>query len=132
MMSKSIRILIIDDDLLSIANISQTLLLDGYQTIHATSQRGAIGAIRRDQPDLVICNLDGRKIDTHQLIQFVNAEREVRGIPFLFLVESHRMPDPAPEILGPKQYLKKPFTHEQLTSAVHDHLDRRRRSGPQK
>jgi CheY-like chemotaxis protein len=131
-MTKSKRILIVDDDLLSIANVSQTLLLGGYETIHATSRRGAIKAIRRDQPDLVICNLDGRKIDAHQLIQFVKEEREARGIPFLFLVGSHRMPDPAPEILGPKQYLKKPFTHEELASAVHDHLDRRRHPGPQK
>ena len=125
-MTKPKRILIVDDDLLSIANISQTLLRGGFQTIHATNRRGAIKSIRLDQPDLVIFNLDGRKFDAHQLLQSVKQEREVRGLPFLFLVESHRLPDPAPEILGPKQYLKKPFTREELTSAVHDHLTRRR------
>jgi CheY-like chemotaxis protein len=120
------RILIVDDDLLSIASISQTLLRGGYQTIHATNRRGALRAILHDRPDLVICNLDGRKFNARQLLQSVKQDRESRGIPFLFLVESHLHPNPAPEILGPKQYLKKPFTREQLTSAIRDHLGDRK------
>lgn len=120
------RILIVDDDLLSIANISQTLSRGGYETIHATNRSGALKAVRRDQPDLVICNLDGRKFDARQLVQSLKQEREARGIPILLLVESRRLSGPAPEILGPRQYLKKPFTREELTSAVHDRLHRRK------
>ena len=130
-MTESEKILIVDDDPLSIASISQTLLRGGYQSIYATNRKGAVKAIRRDRPDLVICTLDAGNFDARKLIHSVKQGRETRGIPCLFLVESRQLPVPAPEILGPKQYLKKPFTHEQLTSAVRDHLVHRRHSGSQ-
>ncbi len=127
-MTKSKRILLIDDDLISIATISQMLLQGGYHALHVTSRTSAMGAILEEKPDLVICNLDGGQCDAVQLVQSLQQERQARNIPFLFLVESDRSADPAPEILGPRQYLKKPFTREQLVSAVQEHFKRRQQS----
>jgi CheY-like chemotaxis protein len=120
------RILIVDEDLLSIANITQTLFRGGYVVSHATDNQTALEVIRDEKPDLIICNLDERKIDSHQLVSTVQHASALRTIPFLFVVESQRDPAQAPEILGPKEYLKKPFTREQLASAVQEHLSRKR------
>jgi twitching motility two-component system response regulator PilG len=119
------RILVVDEDLLTIANISQTLLRGGYVISHATDHQTALKVIQDEKPDLIICNLEGRSLDSHQLVSRVQQARAFRTIPFLFVVESHRDPARAPEILGPKQYLKKPFTREELASAVQEHLNRR-------
>lgn len=120
------KILVVDEDLLSIASISLTLLRGGYVISHATDHQTALKAIKDERPDLIICNLDGRKFDAHQLVNTVHQARAYRTIPFLFVVESQRDPAQAPEILGPKQHLTKPFTREQLASAVQERLDRKR------
>jgi CheY-like chemotaxis protein len=120
------RILVVDEDLLSIANVSQTLLRGGYVISHATDHQTALKAIRDERPDLIICNLDGRNLNPHQLVSTVQQTSAFRTIPFLFVVESQRDPERAPEILGPKLYLTKPFTREQLTSAVGEHLGQKR------
>jgi CheY-like chemotaxis protein len=116
------KILVVDEDLLSIAHISQTLLRGGYVLSHATDQQTALKAIKDGKPDLVICNLDGQKLDSRQLMNTVQRIRAFRTIPFLFVVDSRRDPAQTPDILGPKQYLKRPFTREQLASAVQERL----------
>jgi CheY-like chemotaxis protein len=118
-------ILVVDEDLLSIVNISQTLLRGGYVISHATDNEAALKAIRVEKPDLIICNLDGRNLDAHRLVSTLQQARALRTIPILFVIESQREPAQAPEILGPKQYLKKPFTREQLASAVREHLNQK-------
>ena len=120
------RILVMDEDLLSIANIFLTLLRGGYVLSHATNRQTALKALRDEKPDLIICNLDGRNLEAHRLVSAVQQTRAFRTIPFLLIVESKRDPAQAPEILGPKQYLIKPFTREQLASAVQEHLVRKR------
>ena len=116
-------ILVVDEDLLSIVNISQTLLRGGYVISHATDNENALKVIKVKKPDLIICNLDGRNLDAHRLVSTLQQARSLRTIPFLFVVESQQEPAEAPEILGPRQYLKKPFTREQLASAVREHLN---------
>ena len=115
-----------DEDLLSIASIFHTLLRGGYVLSHATNHQTALKAIKDERPDLIICNLDRRNLEAHRLVSTVQQTRAFRTIPFLLIVESKRDPAHAPEILGPKQYLTKPFTQEQLASAVQEHLDRKR------
>lgn len=115
-----------DEDLLSIANIFLTLLRGGHVLSHATNHQTALKALRDEKPDLIICNLDGRNLEAHRLVSTVQQTKAFRTIPFLLIVESKRDPAQAPEILGPKQYLIKPFTQEQLASAVQERLGRKR------
>ncbi len=122
------KILVVDEDLLSNAMISQILLRGGYVISHATDHRTALKVIGNERPDLIICNLDGRNLDTHELVSTVQKAKESRAIPFLFLVASQRDQARAPDILGPKQYLAKPFTREQLTTAVQEHFGRKKQS----
>lgn len=119
-------ILVVDEDLLSIANISQMLLRGGYAISHATDHDTAVEAIKREKPDLIICNFDGRDCEAHELVRTVQQAKTMRRIPFLFVVDSEKDSAQAPEILGPRQYLRKPFTREQLASAVQEHLNPKR------
>jgi two-component SAPR family response regulator len=46
----------------------------------------------------------------------------MRRISVLFLTDSAELLEAAPGVVGPKQYLKKPYTREQLTIAVQENL----------
>lgn len=120
------KILVVDSDLLSIVHISLTLLTGGYVISHATDYQTALKAVKKEKPDLIICTIGGSDLDSHRLVNTVHGERAFRTIPFLFVVESGQESDQAPEILGPKQYLTKPFTREQLAAAVQQHLGEKR------
>jgi CheY-like chemotaxis protein len=116
------KILIIDDDLLDIETISQSLLRGGYQTRHATDHKRALQTIKEELPDLIICSLDVRKLNARRLVQEVRQSPRLRSTPFLFIGNSQQSAEAAPDILGPKQRLTRPFTPEQLAIAVQDHL----------
>jgi CheY-like chemotaxis protein len=116
------RILIIDSDVFNVASISQMLLEKGYRILHATDQLKASKVLKKERPDLIICDLDGQTLDANVLMSTLQRMPRMRGIPFLFLARSRKLTDAAPDILGPKLYLTKPFTREQLAAAVEEHL----------
>jgi CheY-like chemotaxis protein len=118
------KILIVDDDLLSIATMAQTLLRNGYQVVHATDEDRALKASQKDKPDLIICNYEHKKLDVRQFVKSLQNVRPSQGIPLLLIAESRESLDQEPGILGPKRHLTRPFTREQLTIAVQENLKR--------
>jgi CheY-like chemotaxis protein len=118
------KILIVDDDLLTIATMAQTLLRNGYQVAHATDENRALKATKKDKPDLIICNYESKKLDIRQFLKSIQSIRPSQGISLLLITESKESLDEEPAILGPKQHLNRPFTREQLTIAVQENLKR--------
>jgi PleD family two-component response regulator len=118
------KILIVDDDLLTIATMAQTLVRNGYQVMHATDEERAFKATKKDKPDLIICNYESKKLDVRQLLKSIQKVKLSHGIPLLLITESGGSPSEEPGILGPKQHLNRPFTREQLTIAVQENLKR--------
>jgi PleD family two-component response regulator len=118
------KILIIDDDLLNIATMAQTLLRNGYQVMHATDGERAFKATKKDKPDLIICNYESKKLDMKELLKSIQSGRSSQGIPLLLIRDSSESLNEEPGLLGPKQLLTKPFTREQLTIAVQENLKR--------
>ena len=120
---ESKKILIVDDDLLSIATMSQTLLRNRYQVVHATDEERAFKSTKKEKPDLIICNYESKKLDVKQLLKSIQNVRSSHGIPFIMITESRESLNDEPGILDPKQHLNRPFTREQLTIAVQDTLN---------
>ena len=118
------KILIVDDDLVNIATMAQTLLRNGYQVVHATDEDRAFKATKKDKPDLIICNYGSKKLDVRQLLKSIQNARPSPGIPLLLITESGESLNEESGLLGPKQHLTKPFTREQLTIAVQQNLKR--------
>jgi CheY-like chemotaxis protein len=118
------KILIVDDDVLTIATMAQTLLRNGYEVVHATDAAKAFKVTKKDRPDLIICNYECKKLDVKQLLKSIQTARPSQGIPLLLITETPEAPSSEPGILGPKQHLNRPFTREQLTIAVQENLKR--------
>jgi len=116
------KILIVDDDLRNIATIAQILLANGYQVLHAEDKDRAAKVALHSRPDLIICNAESKTLDALQLLKTVRQAPHMRRISVLFLTDSAELLEAAPGVVGPKQYLKKPYTREQLTIAVQENL----------
>lgn len=116
------KILIVDDDLRTIATIAQILLENGYQVLHAEDKDRAARVALNSRPDLIICNAESKTLDALQLLKTVRQAPHMRRTSVLFLTDSAELLEAAPGVVGPKQYLKKPYTREQLTIAVQENL----------
>ena len=116
------KILIVDDDLRNIATISQILLENGYRVLHAEDKDRAAKVARNSKPDLIICNAESKALDSLELLKTMRQAQQVRGISVLFLTNSEELLEAAHGVLGPKQFLRKPYTREQLTIAVQENL----------
>ena len=116
------KILIVDDDLRNIATISQILLENGYRVLHAEDKDRAAKVARNSRPDLIICNAECRALDSLELLKTMRQAQQMRGTSVLFLTNSEELLEAALGIVGPKQFLRKPDTREQLTIAVQENL----------
>ena len=118
------KILIVDDDLANVAAITQILLRNGYDVLHEEDEQRVVRTAKKSRPDLIICNAESRKLDAFRMVKAVCQAPRMRGTPVLFLTESRELTWAGPDLLGPKQYLRKPFTREQLAIAVQENLKR--------
>jgi twitching motility two-component system response regulator PilG len=117
-------ILLIDGDPVSTIRISEILHHTRRRLLHVSDAEQGKRLLRDDRPDLVIYHLPENRPDVHKTLQSMIEALHTHNIGLLCLMEHRGFIDEAPEILGPKQYLKKPFTRDELLGAVEDHLTR--------
>ena len=116
------KILIVDDDILSTATLIQILIENGYEVLHAEDKDRAVRVLQKSRPDMIICNAESKKVDALELLKFVRQAPQTRGAAFLILTERREMLAGEPSLLGPKQFLMKPYTREQVAIAVQENL----------
>ncbi len=117
------KILIVEEDFSDILTISQILLENGYVVLHAEDKERAVKVAQKSRPDLIICNAESETLDALHLLKTMRQTPQMRGVAVLFLIESKDSLERAPGVFGPKRYLKKPYTREELTIAVQENLN---------
>jgi CheY-like chemotaxis protein len=116
------KILIVDDDLLTAATLTQILLQNGYQVFHAEDEAGASKMAQKSKPDMIICNAESTKVDAPRLVKTIRMVPQTRAAAILLLTGSREKLAGEPGLLGPRQFLMKPFTREQVAIAVQENL----------
>jgi len=119
------KILIVDDDVLNAATMTQILLQNGYEVFHAEDKHHAVKVAQKFRPDMIICNAESKKADALQTMKLLRQWPQTRGAAVLVLTERREMLTGEPGLLGPRQFLVKPFTREQLAIAVQENLRHR-------
>jgi two-component system sensor histidine kinase/response regulator len=120
------KILIVDDDVLNTATLTQILLQNGYEVLHAEDKDHAVKVAQKSWPDMIICNVESKKVDTLQVMNLLRQLPQTRGAAILLLTGRREMVAGEPGLLGPRQFLMKPFTREQLAIAVQENLKHRK------
>ena len=121
------KILVIDDDE-DIRNIiTLSLKMAGYEIIIARNGLDGLAAIKMHKPDLILCDVNMPKMDGNTLLDIIKEDVEFAGTPFIFLTGNTSIDDMRKGMqLGADDYLTKPFTTQELITAVKTRLEKKK------
>ena len=122
---RAMRIMVIDDSK-TIRRTAETLLgREGFDVITAQDGYEALGMVVRHRPDLVFVDIMMPRLDGYQTCALIKRHPDFRRIPVVLLSSKDGLFDRARgRIVGSEHYLTKPFTREELLSAIETHVHR--------
>ncbi|WP_200809766.1 response regulator [Demequina sp. NBRC 110054] len=121
---ESSRILVVDDDEMIRALVSAVLDAEGADVIEASSGPEALDILSVEVPDLVISDVMMPEMNGFQLITKLRSQTDLQSVPVLFLTSRMDPGDATTGLrLGANEYLRKPFTVDDLVAQVSRHLE---------
>ena len=119
------KILVIEDEPEMRRNLVSILRLERFQPIAAENGRAGIAAARRDQPDLILCDVMMPELDGYGVLAALRADAATAATPFIFLTAKGEKPDIRTGMnLGADDYLTKPVAKADLLAAIRIRLAR--------
>ena len=125
--AKKSKILVVDDSADTLEMIGRNLTARGYSVITAMSVMEATNSLKSHPVDLVITDLKMPKINGLELVKYIREnfkETEVMMITGYATIEGAVQAVKT----GAEEYLTKPFTDEELFSAVERTLKKERKN----
>ncbi len=112
------RLLLVDDDVDMREVVAQTLREVGYVVQEASNGRDALAAIMRERPSLLITDCNMPNMSGNELVEQLAHDDGLCSIPAIVISALRQPPLPANVVA----FLEKPFTLDQLRTAVRDGL----------
>ncbi len=113
------RLLLVDDDVESLAVARARLANDGLEILCATDGRAGLEAAKAQHPDLILLDLDMPDMTGFDVCRVLKADPELCMIPVLFLSGSGTPDDKVRGLdLGAADYITKPFDDFELKARV--------------
>lgn len=123
------RVMIVEDDLTILSNLSQLLQLSGLDVMEAHDGREALRLLQecREQdvalPRMIVSDLMMPNMDGFDLLRAVRGDAQFKVLPFVLLSARSDASDLQQAFaLGANDYLVKPFEVEQLMELIGYHL----------
>ena len=125
-----LKVLVIDDSK-TIRRTAETLLArEGCEVFTAVDGFDALSKVADHQPDIVFVDIMMPRLDGYQTCSLIKHNKVFRSIPVIMLSSKDGLFDRARgRIVGSEHYLTKPFTREELLSAIETHVTRAPDSG---
>jgi len=117
------RIVVIDDEPELRAVLGEILSAAGHETVLAADGADGLTALRRERPDLVLCDINMPGLDGFGVLREVRADPRLASLPFVFLTSEAEVR--AGMASGADDYLMKPVKSADLLAAVDARLMRR-------
>ena len=96
-----------------------------YEPVVAEDGQKGIDAARRQRPDLILCDVMMPEIDGYGVLQALQTDPSLAGIPFIFLTAKGEKDDLRSGMnLGADDYLTKPIANADLVQAIEARLRR--------
>ena len=119
------KILVIEDEPEMRRNIVALLRYHDYMPIAAENGRIGLDVARREQPDLILCDVMMPDMDGYRVIQTLQTDPLLARIPFIFLTAKGEKDDVRSGMnLGADDYLTKPVANADLVKAIESRLRR--------
>lgn len=117
------KILVIEDSEALLKDIVEMLSLEGFQTVYANNGQAGIDLLEQHRPDLVICDVRMPLLDGYGVLDQLRSNEDIATTPFIFLTaRTGRTEQREGMEMGAEDYLTKPFTANELISAVNTQL----------
>jgi twitching motility two-component system response regulator PilG len=118
-----LKVLVIDDSK-TIRRTAETLLSkEGCEVFTAVDGFDALSKIADHQPDIVFVDIMMPRLDGYQTCSLIKHNKVFRTIPVIMLSSKDGLFDRARgRIVGSEHYLTKPFTRDELLSAIEQHV----------
>lgn len=124
-MSSTGRVLLVDDDLKVLRLLEATLRLKDYDVVKVESAKAALIWLRAEAPDLIISDVVLPDMDGFDLLRRVRSAPRGERVPFIFLSARSEPEDVVRGLkLGADEFLRKPFSIDELLLRVQRVLDR--------
>ena len=119
------RILVIEDELEMLRNLTTILRLERFRPLSAENGRDGVDLAKKHKPDLILCDVMMPGLDGYGVIAALRADAETVTIPFIFLTaKAEKLDIRAGMNLGADDYLTKPVAKADLLAAIHSRLER--------
>jgi two-component system sensor histidine kinase/response regulator len=122
-MEAAARIVLIDDHAQLRSVMAEMLAGAGYETIEAGGGVEGLALLRRERPDLVLCDINMPDLDGFGVLRAVRADPDLASLAFVFLTSEGEVR--AGMRSGADDYLMKPVSEADLLAAVGARLARR-------
>ena len=120
--SEATKVLVIDDSNTIRRSAEIFLKQGGYQVVLAEDGFDALSKVTDHRPDLIFCDIMMPRLDGYQTCAIIKRNPEFAGVPVIMLSSKDGLFDKARgRMVGSEDYLTKPFTKDQLLSAVQQH-----------
>lgn len=122
---EGLKILVIDDSK-TIRRTAETLLAkEGCEVFTAVDGFDALSKIADHHPDIVFVDIMMPRLDGYQTCSLIKHNKTFKDTPVVMLSSKDGLFDRARgRLVGSEQYLTKPFTKDELLSAIQSHVSR--------
>jgi len=119
------KVLVIDDSNTIRRSAEMFLRQAGYEVILAEDGFDALAKISDHQPQVIFVDIMMPRLDGYQTCSLIKHNKVFRSIPVIMLSSKDGLFDRARgRIVGSEHYLTKPFTKDELLSAIETHIGR--------
>lgn len=124
------KVLIVEDDMNIRNNISELLMLNGFDPIMASDGKDALLMLETETPDLIISDVLMPRLTGFQLKEKLQEDDAWQNIPFVFLSAKTEVSDIRNGMnLGADDYITKPFLHTDLIKTIKVRLQKQQNRG---
>ena len=116
------KVLVIDDSNTIRRSAEIFLKQGGHRVVLAEDGFDALAKLSDYQPDLVFCDILMPRLDGYQTCAIIKRNAKFQTVPIIMLSSKDGLFDKARgRMVGSEDYLTKPFTKDQLLTAVQQH-----------
>src|SRR5262245_4951727 len=120
------KILLIEDQAAMRRNLSIMLKMEGFDVLAAENGRAGLELVRREKPDLILCDVMMPELDGYGVLEKLRADPATATLPFICLTARGAKPDIRQGMnLGADDYLTKPAQRADLLAAIAARLARK-------
>ncbi|RNC87746.1 MAG: response regulator [Winogradskyella sp.] len=117
------KVLLIEDDAILRENTAELLELSGYDIIAAPNGKIGVEKAKSVLPDIIISDIMMPELDGYGVLESLSKNETTKFIPFIFLSAKTERQDVRKGMdLGADDYITKPFTEDELISAIESRI----------